>query len=91
MWTGDASPRTGIFLLVSSVLLAGLSLTILFDLDVFGPQLASQLASHVHPNGVDIDMIVHINSIQILIPLMSVPYLVWLIVKYISHELYLSN
>ena len=64
------------------MLLSGLSLAILLDLDLFGPlTVESHLAPQIHSDGVNIGMVVDKNSIKTLVPLMSVPYLVWLIVK----------
>ena len=74
------------------MLLSGLSLAILVDLDLFVPlTVESHLAPQIHSDGLDIGMVVDKNSIKTLGPLMSVPYLVWLIVKYVSLEFYLSN
>ena len=74
------------------MLLSSLSLAILLDLDLFvPPTVESHLAPQIYSDGLDIGMVADKNSIKTLAPLMSVPYLVWLIVKYVLLELYLSN
>ena len=65
------------------MLLSSLSLAILLDLDLFDPlTVESHLAPQIHSDGVDIRMVADKNSIKTLVPLMSVPYLVWLIVAH---------
>ena len=85
MEKGDASVRTGVILLLSSLFLFALALDILNVITVTKPPtLIVEFLSQF----MDIDDML---PMKVLIPLGSVPYLIWRIVRHVSLELYLSN
>ena len=77
--------RTGVILLLSSLFLFALALDILNVITVTKPPtLIVEFLSQF----MDIDDML---PMKVLIPLGSVPYLIWRIVRHVSLELYLSN
>ena len=93
-WKGEASSKTGLALILSSTLLFMLSLNILNVWTWPGAGAAPSALALLPPSFASAyeyfdtdDML----PMKVLLPLASVPYLVWLIVKHVSLELYLSN
>jgi hypothetical protein len=78
-WKGEASPRTGILLLSSGILLIIHGLKTLNVLGFFPPYYSTTQSQH--------DTL----PLEVFIPLAIVPYILFRIVQYISLELYLSN
>ncbi len=85
MEKGDASARTGVILLLSSLFHFALALDIL---NVITFTKAPTSIVEFLSQFMDIDDML---PMKVLIPLGSVPYLIWRIVRHVSLELYLSN
>jgi len=77
--------QTGVMLLLSSVFLFALALDILDVITFTGAPSSIRIFLSQY---IDVD---YMLPMKVLIPLASVPYLIWRIVRHISLELYLSN
>ncbi len=94
---GAPSTQSGFVLLTSSFLLLMHSLYILGVIDIGNVVMDLYALTGMRTN-MDEDIETkeynfdrHPSPLRVLIPLMSIPFLVWHIVKYVSLRLYLSN